>query len=102
MPQPQQRRIRAMSATYTTAHGNAGSLTPWARPGIEPASSWILVRFVSSEPQWELQNATSYEKYLVLKHTSHMVLNIMNNDELILCSSPELLNSKFGIYWCIL
>ena len=25
-----------------------------ARPGIEPASSWILVRFVSAEPQWEL------------------------------------------------
>ena len=31
---------------YTTAHGNAGSLTHWARPGIKPASSWILVRFV--------------------------------------------------------
>ena len=27
-PQPQQRQIRAMSANYTTAHGNAGSLTP--------------------------------------------------------------------------
>ena len=26
-PEPQQRRIRAASATYTTAHGNAGSLT---------------------------------------------------------------------------
>ena len=28
--------------TYTTAHGNAGSLTHGVRPGIEPASSWIL------------------------------------------------------------
>ena len=28
-------------------HGNAGSLTHWARPGIEPTSSWILVRFVN-------------------------------------------------------
>ena len=27
-------------------HGNARSLTHWARPGIEPATSWILVRFV--------------------------------------------------------
>ena len=35
---------------YITAHSNAGSLTHWARPGIEPASSWILVRFVSTEP----------------------------------------------------
>ena len=24
------------------------------RPGIEPASSWILVRFVTAEPQQEL------------------------------------------------
>ena len=29
--------------------------THWMRPGIEPVSSWILVRFVSAEPQWELQ-----------------------------------------------
>ena len=28
------------------AHGNAGSLTHWERPGIKPASSQILVRFI--------------------------------------------------------
>ena len=38
----------------TEAHGNACSLTHWARPGIEPAASWILVRFMSAEPQLEL------------------------------------------------
>ena len=38
----------------TTAHGNTGSLTHWARPGIEPVSSWILVRFISAAPQQEL------------------------------------------------
>ena len=27
--EPQQRQIRAVTATYTTAHGNAGSLTQW-------------------------------------------------------------------------
>ena len=27
------------SATYTTAHGNAGSLTHRVRPGMEPATS---------------------------------------------------------------
>ena len=53
-PQPQQRGIWASSATYNTAHGNAWSLTHWTRPGIEPASSWILVRFVSTVPEWEL------------------------------------------------
>ena len=42
------------TATYTTAHGNAGSLTHWVRPRIEPAFSWILVRFITAEPQWEL------------------------------------------------
>ena len=31
----------------TTAHGNARSLSHWVRPGIEPESSWILVRFVN-------------------------------------------------------
>ena len=35
--------------TYTTAHGNTGSLTHWARPGIVPMSSWIEVGFITSE-----------------------------------------------------
>ena len=37
----------AMSVTYTTAHSNVGYLTHWVRPGIEPASSWVLVGFVN-------------------------------------------------------
>ena len=53
-PQPQQCGIRATSTTCTTAHGNTGSLTHWASPGIEPASSWMLVGFVSAEPWQEL------------------------------------------------
>ena len=40
IPQPQQHRIRATSATYAAACGNAGSLAHWARPGSELASSW--------------------------------------------------------------
>ena len=39
--------IWATSATYTTAHDNAESLTCWAKPGIEPASSCMLVGFVN-------------------------------------------------------
>ena len=35
------------SVTYTTVHGNTGSITHWARPGIELESSWILVGFVN-------------------------------------------------------
>ena len=48
-PQPQQCQIQALSATYTTAYGNDQGV-PW----IEPTSSWILVRFITTEPQWEL------------------------------------------------
>ena len=44
-PQPQQCEIQAETATYTTAHSNARSLTHSARPGIKPASSGILVGF---------------------------------------------------------
>ena len=54
MPHPQQNGIQATSAAYTTVHGNTRSLTHWARLGIELPSSWMLVRFISAEPQWEL------------------------------------------------
>ena len=43
-------QIKLQLPAYTTAHGNTGSLTHLARPGIEPASSWILVRFLSAVP----------------------------------------------------
>ena len=33
-------RVRAVAATLTAAHGIAGSLTQWARPGIEPVWEW--------------------------------------------------------------
>ena len=46
--------IWAASVTYTTAHGNAESLTHWVRSGIEPASSWTLVGFVTTGPQRDL------------------------------------------------
>ena len=41
---------KSCSATYTTDHGNAGSLAHWGRPGIEPVSPWIPVRFNTAEP----------------------------------------------------
>ena len=53
-PQLQQCRIQASSATYTTAHGSTRSLTHWARPGIETAPSWFLVRFVYAVSRQEL------------------------------------------------
>ena len=53
-PQPQQHQVQAACVTYTTPHGNTRSLTHWVRPEIEPTSSWILVRFVTTGPQWKL------------------------------------------------
>ena len=60
-------RIRAIASGLRHNHSNAGSkpylwptpqLTeipdPWVGPGIEPASSWVLVRFIAAEPLWEL------------------------------------------------
>ena len=54
LSQPEQHQIWAAPATYTTAHGKAGFLIHRARPGIQSVSSWMLVKFVSAEPQQEL------------------------------------------------
>ena len=43
----------AASVTYTTAHG---SLTHPVKPGIEPETSWFLVRFVSAALRRGLQD----------------------------------------------
>ena len=57
---PARGQIRAAAASYRhsytrsqlclwptlQAHGNAGSLTYWARPEIKPTSSWILAGFL--------------------------------------------------------
>ena len=59
-PQPQQHQIWAVSVTYTTAQDNAGSLTHWARLGIEPASSWFLVRVIFTVSRRELQKFVGF------------------------------------------
>ena len=43
-------QIRAVATGLHRSHSNARSLTHWARPGIKPTSSWILVGFISAEP----------------------------------------------------
>ena len=45
--------IGVMAAGLYHSHSNR-SLTHWARPGIEPETSWFPVRFVSSAPRREL------------------------------------------------
>ena len=46
-PRPQWRQIWATSVTYMAACGNAGSLTHWARLGMEPKTSWTLCRVLN-------------------------------------------------------
>ena len=48
--------IGATAASLYHSHSNSRSLTHWERPGIEPITSWFLVRFVSAVPRWELLN----------------------------------------------
>ena len=66
MPQPQQRGMQATSATYTTAHGNGGSLTHWERTGIDTTNSGLLVRFVTTEPQREFPKSQFLRPRLAL------------------------------------
>ena len=46
-------QIRASAAGLHYSHSKARSLTHWMRPGFKPVSSWILVGFLTPEPQWE-------------------------------------------------
>ena len=40
--------------TYITAHDKTGFPTHWGKPGIKPMFSWILVKFITTDPPWEL------------------------------------------------
>ena len=60
MPHPQQHQIWDTFVTYTTAHGNPGSLTHWKRPRIKPASSWIPVELVTAVPHGNSQDSCFY------------------------------------------
>ena len=56
-------QIRAAAAGLHHSHSNTGSLTHWLRPGIKPASSWVLVRFITTELQWELLTSFFFFNY---------------------------------------
>ena len=56
---PDSRGVYGLTATLDP-------LTPCVGPGIKPTSSWILVRFFTAEPQWELPLAVILCKWLNL------------------------------------
>ena len=39
--------VEVPAAGLHHSHSNAGSLTHWVRPGIEPASSWVVVGIIN-------------------------------------------------------
>ena len=62
--------IRAVATGLHHRSQQRWSLIHWARPGIKPPSSWMLVRFVSTEPWRELPswvfNSRSWHGIFVL------------------------------------
>ena len=77
------------------AHCNAGSLINWVRPGIEPSSSWILVGFITTEPQWELPIILSFDFFF----SSHSILRkyaLFMYRKIRLCGKQKIF---FFLYW---
>ena len=75
-PQPQQCKIRATSLTYTTAHGNAGSLTHW--PGIEPHCSQSDSFPLSHDGNSDFQsfNKVQFFFFFLLEKCPHEALHL--------------------------
>ena len=95
-PEPWQRGIRDASATYTTAHGNTGSLSHWARPWIEPATSWFLVGLVSTAPGQELPKIFVYNNnFLLIRFSFTKLEHILDCKEILKLQKFEIMHSMF-------
>ena len=93
-----------MSVTYTTAQGNARSLTLWARPEIEPASSQALVGFLTAEPHRNFLSTCSCTSIANLSHFPAKVCVLMLALVDSLPSSFSVLsdyNTNMYIFMCI-
>ena len=95
-----------MSATYTTAHGNARSLTHWARPGIESTTSWLLVGFVSVAPRQELLPPFLFKSQLPSEvgHVFRCVWTLCCSSAnswigLLICMSPPAFSASWTRGW---
>ena len=61
------------TVTYTTAHGTLDPY-PMAKPGMEPTSSWILVGFVSAEPQRECLSGSCLKGWFLSNHLKNQYI----------------------------
>ena len=55
---------------------NTKTLTPWARPGIKPASSWILVRFFTCRVTTGTPSICFYTKSISLFPVKYMLYSL--------------------------
>ena len=69
----------------TAAHGNTASLSHWASPGIKPASSWIIVGFVTNYYPWNCLCCCGWK---------FVPLNLLH----LLLSSPNPLPSGYHLF----
>ena len=83
-------RIGAVAAGLCHSHSNTGSLTHWARPGIEPSSSWILVGFNTTEPYGNSSNG------LLNVARRMLILNISKISALSMKNPCFKINRYFG------
>ena len=61
-----------------------------ATPKTEPASSWILVGLVTTEPQWELPfNVNYFKQVLVQPSLGHILAALYNYVHQVLKMLPE-------------
>ena len=106
-PQLQECGIWALSVTYITAHSNTGSLTHWVRPGIEPRSSRMLVRFASVEPWWELPRCYKIiwiHRNASLHHNSYSCKCVFlpwpsNTTNVLFCKNMKYIFQYFLLFW---
>ena len=63
-------QARGWIGAIAAGHSNARSLTRWARPGIEPETSWLLVRFIPTAPQRELPTNELFDASFYLASSS--------------------------------
>ena len=75
--------IGATAAGLCHSHSNAGFLIHRARPVIEPTPSWLLVRFLSTVPQWELPPKSLFLKIAFAVGISKL-LDVMLSENILL------------------
>ena len=72
-------------------------LAHWERPGIQPASSWNLVRFVTAKPQWELPQISKASRQI------HKVMYFKVQQQIIssvfLSSDSQSWSNNIRLWW---